>query len=307
MSISVLKNISPENIEDLSERYLPLFTDSKDSDTVKKISIKGNELFVIGILEHESEVNYASAFKLLRYTTLVLSEYVKDNDRRYYEEKKQSGNTELTLSTAKEFRYPPVIPIIFYDGPGAWTSETNFFDKTEMNGIFEKYIPKFEYELVNLNDYSQDDLVVFDNALSLLLIIDKVRKAEDIEKLKKLPEQFIEGMAKKVPEHFLKIFRDCVELLLMRINVPEKEIGQIADKIYERRFNAMFHVIDGYDVQATRRQARQEAIREAKEQYQAEKKQHQAEKKQYQAEKKQYENEIKKLMAEIEELKKHMN
>jgi hypothetical protein len=70
-----------------------------------------------------------------------------------------------------------------------------------------------------------------------------------------LPEQFIEEMAKKVPEPFLKIFRDCIELLLRKINVPTEEIGEITKKIYERRFNAMFEFIDGYDVQATRREA----------------------------------------------------
>jgi len=64
--VDALKNLSPENVEDLSERYLPLFSDNKDSDTVKKISIGGGEdLFVIGIVEHESEINYTSSFKML--------------------------------------------------------------------------------------------------------------------------------------------------------------------------------------------------------------------------------------------------
>jgi hypothetical protein len=289
VSINILKNLSPDNIENISTRHLPLFTDNMDSDTIKKITINEHEnIFVISVLEHESKVNYTSSFKLLQYITYIISEYVKENDAKYHRELDKYGSSNLKLSTWKDFKYPPIFPIVFYDGTDEWTSETNFFDKTDMNGIFEKYIPKFEYELVNLNDYSQNDLVTFNNALSLLLIIDKVKKAEDIKKLKDLPEKFIEEMSKKVPEVFLKIFRDSIELLLKRINVPIEEISKITNQIYERRFNNMFEIIDGYDVQATRREAREEAKEEAR--------------KEYEVKEKEYEKEIKKLQEKIKEL-----
>jgi hypothetical protein len=169
--IEILKNLSPENIEDVSERFLPLFSDNKDSDTVKRITLNNNEnLFVVNILEHESEVNYTSAFKMLQYITYVLTDYVKENDKKYHEETKANGTTKLKLSSAKDFNYPPILPIVFYDGTSKWTSELNFLDKTEMNKIFSKYIPKFEYELVDLNIYSKDDLIRFNNALSLILV-----------------------------------------------------------------------------------------------------------------------------------------
>ena len=131
----------------------------------------------------------------------------------------------------------------------------------------------------------------------------KVKKAGDIKQLKALPEQFIEAMAQKVPEYFLKIFRDCIELLLKRINVPDKEIEQITEKIYERRFNTMFDIIDGYDVQATRKQAREEALKEFEYDVQATRKQakEEAEKK-FAKEIKNKDEEIKKLQARIKEL-----
>jgi hypothetical protein len=151
-------------------------------------------VFVVSVLEHESTVNYTSSFKMLQYINYILVECVNENDARYEDEIKKYGETKLKLSTHVDFKYPPVFPIIFYDGVDSWTSEKNFYDKTDMNSIFEKYIPKFEYELVNLNDYGQNDLIEFNNALSLLLIVDKIRKSEDIKKLKELPEQFIEEM-----------------------------------------------------------------------------------------------------------------
>ena len=71
--IGILKDVAPEDVEDLSERFLPLFQDSKDSDTVKRVNLKGDTpLFVITIIEHESQVNYKTSFKMLQYITLVL-------------------------------------------------------------------------------------------------------------------------------------------------------------------------------------------------------------------------------------------
>ena len=56
--IDVLKDVEPEDIEDISERFTPLFMENRDSDTVKRINLKGTLFFIIAILEHESEVNY---------------------------------------------------------------------------------------------------------------------------------------------------------------------------------------------------------------------------------------------------------
>ena len=46
--IDILKYIAPSDIEDISERFLPLFDENKDSDTVKRINLKEQSpLFVI--------------------------------------------------------------------------------------------------------------------------------------------------------------------------------------------------------------------------------------------------------------------
>ena len=136
-------------------------------------------------------------------------------------------------------------------------------------------------------------MIDFQNALSLILIVDKVRRAEDIKNLKKLPKNYIEEMANKIPEHFLKIFGDCVRLLLERANAPREEIETITEKIYERRLNNMFEFIDGYDIQATRKEARAEGKTEGR----------QEAIKEFEAKEKEYENEIKKLKEELNKYK----
>jgi len=254
--IDILKDISPVDIEDITERFLPLFDENKDSDTVKRINLKNNEfLFVIAIVEHESEVNFRASFKMLQYITLVLGDYEKEANKKA--EKKITGQ--------KSFKYPPVLPIVFYDGGTKWSAETNFFDKTEMNQIFAKYIPKFEYELVCLEDYSQDDLVRFEDTLSLVMLLDKIRSFDGQRLLSKLPANYVERLRLNIPDHLLKLLSDVITVLMKRINVPDNEILTVTERLYERRFSEMFSMLEDYDVQATRREAKEEGKKEGKE------------------------------------------
>jgi len=166
INIDILKAVDPADVEDITERFIPLFMDQKDSDVVKRINLKGDRpFFVISIVEHESEVNYRSSFKMLQYIALVLNDYEKEIN---------AANNKISYT--KDFKYPPVLPIVFYDGAGKWAAETNFLHRTEMSGVFEKYIPKFEYELISLNEYSTDELVRFGDTLSLIMIIDKIKR-----------------------------------------------------------------------------------------------------------------------------------
>ena len=255
VKIDLLNDVTPDDIEDMTERFIPLFQDSKDSDTVKRIKLKGDvPLFVIAIVEHESEVNYRASFKMLQYITLVLTEY-----------EKEANKDNPNASAAKDFKFPPVLPVIFHDGIGEWTAVRNFIDKVELNSVFEKYIPKFEYELVELKQYDESDLIKFGNALSLIMIIDKIRKPDRMSILSKLPTDYIEKLKQNIPPGLYKLLADVITLLLKRINVSDEEIGVVTEQLYERRLQEMFAMIEQYDVQETRRSAKAEGHAEGRE------------------------------------------
>jgi hypothetical protein len=252
--VDILKDVAPADVEDITPRFLPLFQDSRESDTVKQIKLKGDvPLFVITILEHESEVNYRTSFKLLQYITLVLTDY---------EKRANEGNKNA--SAAKGFKYPPVLPIVFYDGAWTWTAETNFLDKTEMSGIFSKYIPKFEYELVDLKQYDERDIIRFGDALSLIMLIDKIQTADGISAMGRLPPDYIENLKQNIPPHLNKLLADVITVLLERINVPRDEIVKVTEQLYERKIQEMFTSLVN-DVQENRRIAREEGREKGRE------------------------------------------
>ncbi len=71
--ISLLKDIRPEDIEDVSQKYQAYLGTAFESDTVKKIRLRntnaGQEnipLYMISLIEHKSNVDYNVSMQLLR-------------------------------------------------------------------------------------------------------------------------------------------------------------------------------------------------------------------------------------------------
>ncbi len=57
-----------EDIEDVSERYVPLFTSEREADTVKKVRLSESQaLFFVSLVEHKTEVDYNVVMQLFRY------------------------------------------------------------------------------------------------------------------------------------------------------------------------------------------------------------------------------------------------
>ena len=237
--VDVLKGITPEDVEDMTERYIPLFEDHRDSDIVKRVNLKGTTpLYVIAIVEHESQVNYRTCFKMLQYIALVLNEYEKEADKEAEKEANKNSDKKtkrrVKISETKGFKYPPVLPIVFYDGAGKWTAARKLADKTVMGGIFEKYIPSFEYELVSLKDYKPEEIEdVTDhwNERRTEKMFDYI-KGYDVQETKRIAsaegkaEGIIEGIIEGKIETALKMLADGVpvEMIIKYTGLTRAEV-----------------------------------------------------------------------------------
>jgi predicted transposase/invertase (TIGR01784 family) len=226
--IDILKHVTAEDIQDESERLVPLSQDSRDSDTLKRVHLKsgGEPLFVIAVLEHESKVNFRISFKMLQYICLVLNRFEEEADREC-----------PGLSRTRDFRYPPVLPIVFYDGAEKWTAQRNFAERTWMNEVFAKYIPGFEYELVALNRYSLEDVMSFGDTLSVIMAVDKLPKEGGGAELEKLKE-YVSTL--NIPGDLRKLIGDVLAVLLDRLGAAEERITAVTDTIEKREEKHMF-------------------------------------------------------------------
>lgn len=260
INIDILKNIKPNDIEDISGRFITVYNENRDSDTVKKVKLKEEEFFVICLVEHQSTVHHLMSFRILEYMVLIWKDYIEKINIEA-----QKENNMAQLSKLKSFKLPPILPIVFYEGKTEWTSEIEFKNKVILSDIFEKYTPNFKYELVDLNKYTKQDLLKLNNLLSLILLIDKIKSSNDFELLKEIPKEYVDRVIEDTPNELLKMIADIVKNFLEKVNVPPEEIENITEKIYKRRFIEMFTMFEEYDVQTTRKKAREEGREEGRE------------------------------------------
>ena len=113
VDIPLLKDVQPEDIEDVTSRYLHMFAEERNSDSVNRVKTKINEtpFFIVSLIEHKSNVDYNVVMQVFRYMVFIWEDYEKEM------EKQHKG-----ISKTKDFKYPPILPIVFYDGIENWTA-----------------------------------------------------------------------------------------------------------------------------------------------------------------------------------------
>ena len=227
--IPLFKEIKPEDIENVSSHFLPLFQESRDSDTVNKIWIGNSEIYLIALIEHQSENDFDMSFRILRYIVFIWTDYAAQ------QEKLHKGTTK-----SKDFLYPPILPIVYYEGTSTWSAPLNFKDRVFLSDAFGDYIPSFNYLVVPLNKYSKQDLIEKNDELSLIFLINQLQSSSEFHDLKDIPKEYTEHLTDNTPDYLLKIIGKVIAVLLHKLNLPDEEVYDITDQITRRKFSMMF-------------------------------------------------------------------
>lgn len=249
VDIPLLKDVQPEDIEDVTNRYTHMFVEERNSDIVKKVNLKNGSLpfFLISLIEHKANIDYNVVMQILRYMVFIWEDYEKEM------EKKQPG-----LSKTKVFQYPPVLPIIFYDGKDNWSAATHLKDRIFLSDVLTEYIPDFNCILVQLKNYSNTELMKRKDELSIIMMVEKLQKASDFSVLgTDVSPQYLQDVTSESPAYLLDIMAQIIEILLLRLNVPSEEASDFAGQVKERHMGELFTHFEAYDVQATRREERE--------------------------------------------------
>ena len=240
--INLLKDVKPEDITDVTERYIPMFTEERNADVVKRVRVKDGEEIFIALIEHKSSVDYNVSMQILRYMVYIWDDY----ERR--EEKRVSG-----ISKLKGFKYPPVFPIVYYNGESSWTAEKALKSRVALSDIFSPYIPNYEYHLVNTADHGNDELIKKNDGLSLLMILNKIRDTEEFSSLN-LPKDYLDNLSANAPQDVLDVLARVVAVLLRKHHVSENEVQDFVSQIKERHMSDLFANFKAtVDVQEERR------------------------------------------------------
>lgn len=229
MDMPVLKNVRAEDIEDVTERYIPMFTEERNSDTVKRVKISEKDtLFFISLIEHKTKVDYNVSMQLLRYMVYIWEDYEKEMERQ-----------KRGISRTKDFRYPPILPIVYYEGSGTWTAPCNIKDRIFFDEAFEPFTPGFFYKLVQLNAYSVKELVGKNDELSLLMLINRLQDSAEFRELD-LPKDYLENLAEHSTDELLGIIEKVTASMLRHLQLPEDEITEFTEQVKERKMAELF-------------------------------------------------------------------
>ena len=187
-----------------------------ETDTVKKIHLpemrKDMPLYMVSLIEHKSDVDYNVCMQLLRYTVCIWDDYAKTM------EKAHPG-----ISKTKGFRYPPVFPIVYYEGTGKWTAAMHVKERVFMNEIFASYIPDFTYRLVNVHQYTNEELLIHEDEMSLLMMINRIQTPQDFTDFLRSNQDEIREIMERASENIVQIIVNSLWALFMKMQVSVSE------------------------------------------------------------------------------------
>lgn len=241
VNLPYLKDVQPEDIEDVSAQYVTLFAEERNSDIVKRVHIRGEDtpFFLVSLIEHKTTPDYNVCMQLFRYMVYIWDTYEREAEQR------QKG-----MARRADFLYPPILPIIYYEGSAHWSVPPDFRSRIREGKAYGKYLPDFEYYLVPLQDYSNEALMEKRDEISLVMLINKLQTAEDIENFRKLPGNEMDAILKDTPEYLVDSIANVLRAFLLKLNVPVSETEKLADKVREKKMGELFADMQKIDIQA---------------------------------------------------------
>lgn len=263
-NIPMLKNVQPEDIEDVSERFVHLFSEERNADTVKRVRLENQvPFFMVSLIEHKTYVDYNVGMQILRYMVYIWEDYEKEMDKLHEKDK------TVKTKKQKDFRYPVILPIVYYEGKREWTAPCEFKERIWLQEEFAQYIPNFAYELIQLKDYSNETLLAHKDEISLIMMFNKLQDLEDIDEIKRIEPQDIEAIVSKTPEYLLEIVVRVIRAFLFKMNLPMEEAEEVVGKIKERRMGYLFENMEKLDIQLERRLRKEaeEVLAQAQEEF----------------------------------------
>ncbi|MBF0137910.1 MAG: Rpn family recombination-promoting nuclease/putative transposase, partial [Magnetococcales bacterium] len=160
LDFSTLEKVNPVYISDDFRKRI--------SDLVWKVKWQGLDqwLYIYLILEPQSTVDAIMALRTDLYTKLL------------YQDLWQSRQIAVGQ------KFPPVVPIVLYNGKNRWTAP---LDMADLVGLYppglEIYRPHMRYLLIDEHRYLEGDLKTMQNVVAALFRLEKSRTLEDVRQV----------------------------------------------------------------------------------------------------------------------------
>lgn len=211
-----------------------------------------HDIFVIALIEHKSTVDYNVSMQLLRYMVYIWEDY-----------EKEQGKLHSGISKSKDFKYPPILPVVYYEGRADWNAAISLKDRIFLKDVFSEFIPDYRYKLIRLREYTNREFIDKKDAISFVMMIDRLRDRHEFQELKEeLPEGYLDGISEMSSEDVLGVISEVVAAMLRRRNVSEEKIAEFTDGIKERPMGILFEDWDSGPDEELIEQGRKQGIQQ---------------------------------------------
>jgi hypothetical protein len=143
------------------------------------------ELIIYILIEHQSSVDPTIPFRVLSYIIQVW-----DRQRREWE------NNSVPM---KNWRFRPILPIVFYTGSQNWNSSLNMRQLVDLPLVLERFIPTHEILFLNVRDIPSEQLMMENNPFSWILRVLQKENSNEVEFEDEL-KLIVEGLKKRLSE-----------------------------------------------------------------------------------------------------------
>ncbi|WML33571.1 Rpn family recombination-promoting nuclease/putative transposase [Clostridium sp. OS1-26] len=166
-------SINEKDLVLLDKSYILSDFKEEESDIVYRVNIEDEEVIFYVLLEFQSKVDFQMPIRLLFYMTEIWRDVLKN-----------VGSKERRR---KNFKLPAVVPIVLYNGLNRWTAEKSFRRVLNGENFVKDNIVDFNYILLDVNRYKEEELLEVANLVSAVFLIDSnIDEKQLIKRLKKV-------------------------------------------------------------------------------------------------------------------------
>ena len=156
--------LKAEEIEKYTSSFVNKIFQNREADIVYKYKNKN----IFFLIEHQTKIDYSMPYRILEYEIEIMKSAI-----------------DIRKVKNKEYKLPLVIPIVLYTGKKKWDAKRYLEESQEtLDGV---EIKAGNYNLVDINDYTKEELLKGKTLISKMMLLEKSESTEEsIEMLEKI-------------------------------------------------------------------------------------------------------------------------
>ena len=172
------QNLRPDQLQAVDKSFISSDNKQTDSDLIYKVALTPEQdAYFYILMELQSSVDDKMPLRMLEYVTQLYRVSADDKG----------------LKTAGK-KLPAIFPIVLYNGDKVWRQSPQIADMIDQSHVPNQYIPKMEYLLIDLSQFTDTDLEQMDGLVAAITYAENHGKTAEFTSLLAELGQYIQRL-----------------------------------------------------------------------------------------------------------------